>query len=36
MGVWVLMYAVVVPWGLYAIWKAARENWQDMEVVIDE
>lgn len=38
MGVWVLMYAVVVPWGLYAIWKAAREDWQDIaiEVAINE
>lgn len=38
MGVWVLMYAVVVPWGLYAIWKAAREDWRDMtvEVVINK
>lgn len=32
MGVWVVMYAVVVPWGLYAIWKAAREYWQDMTI----
>jgi hypothetical protein len=38
MGVWVLMFLVVVPWGLYDIWKAARENWQDMtiEVAIHE
>lgn len=36
MGVWGLIYAVVVPWGLYAIWKAAREDWQDIEVVIDQ
>ena len=38
MMVWSLMFAVVVPWGLYAIWKAARETWQDMtiEVAINE
>jgi hypothetical protein len=38
MGVWVLMFLIVVPWGLYDIWKAARENWQDMtiEVTINE
>lgn len=38
MAVWLLVFLVVVPWGLYAIWKAAREDWQDMtiEVAIHE
>ena len=38
MGVWLLVFLIVVPWGLYAIWKAAREDWQDMtiEVAIHE
>lgn len=38
MAVWVLVFMIVVPWGLYAIWKAAREDWQDMtiEVAIHE
>lgn len=38
MAVWALLFAVVVPWGLYDIWKAAREDWQDMtiEVAIHE
>jgi len=38
MTVWVLLFLIVVPWGLYDIWKAAREDWQDMtiEVAIHE
>lgn len=36
--VWALLFLIVVPAGLYAIWKAAREDWQDMtiEVAINE
>jgi hypothetical protein len=38
MGVWALLFLVVVPWGLYDIWRASREDWQDMtiEVAIHE
>jgi hypothetical protein len=38
MGVWALLFLVVVPWGLYDIWRAGREDWQDMtiEVAIHE
>lgn len=37
-AVWVLMFLIVVPAGLAAIWKAAKENWEDMtiEVAINE
>lgn len=33
-----LAVAIIVPWALYDIWKAAREPWQDMtiEVAINE
>jgi len=31
-GVYALMILVLVPWSLYDIWKAGRENWQDIEV----
>jgi hypothetical protein len=36
--VWALLFLIVVPAGVHAIWKAARENWQDMtiEVAINE
>ena len=36
--VWALLFVIVVPAGLYAIWKAAREDWPDMtiEVAINE
>ena len=34
MGVWAVMFLIVVPWGLYDIWKAARENWQDMTIEV--
>lgn len=36
MGVWVLLFLIVVPWGLYDIWRAAKkEDWQDMTVEVD-
>jgi hypothetical protein len=31
-GVFGLMIAVLVPWSLYDIWKAGREDWKDIEV----
>ena len=34
MAVWVLVFLIVVPGGLYAIWKAARDNWQDMTIEV--
>lgn len=38
MVVWAVVFLIVVPWGLYAIWKAARDDWQDVtvEVAINE
>jgi hypothetical protein len=37
-AVWALLFLIIVPPGLYAIWKAAREEWPDMtiEVAINE
>ncbi len=32
--VWALLFVIVVPAGLYAIWKAAREDWQDMTIEV--
>ncbi len=32
-GVWALMLLTLVPWASYDIWKAGKENWQDLEVV---
>lgn len=34
MLVWALLFLIVVPWGLYDIWKAARDSWQDMTVEV--
>ncbi len=34
-AVWAIMVAIVVPWGLWAIYKASRENWQDMTIEVD-
>lgn len=34
MGVWAILFLAVVPGGLYAIWKAAREDWQDMTIEV--
>lgn len=31
-GVYMLMVAALVPWSLYDIWKAGREDWKDIEV----
>ena len=31
-GVWALMLLTLVPWALYDVWKAGKENWQDIEV----
>ena len=30
-GVYALMVITLVPWALYDIWKAGRENWKDIE-----
>lgn len=32
LGVWGLLLLSLVPWSLYDIWKAGKENWQDIEV----
>lgn len=34
MLVWVLMFVFIVPPGLYAIWKAARDDWQDITIEV--
>ena len=34
-AVWAIMVAIVVPWGLWAIYKASRENWQDMTIEVE-
>lgn len=31
-GVYGLMIVALVPWSLYDIWKAGREDWKDIEV----
>jgi hypothetical protein len=31
-GVWALFILALVPWSLYDIWKAGREDWQDIEL----
>jgi hypothetical protein len=31
-GVWGLLLLSLVPWAVFDIWKAGRENWQDIEV----
>jgi hypothetical protein len=33
--VWLIIASIVVPWGLWAIYKASRENWQDMTIEVD-
>jgi hypothetical protein len=33
-AVWALMFLIVVPPGLVSIWKAARENWEDMTIEV--
>lgn len=32
LGVWGLFILTLVPWSLYDIWKAGRENWRDIEI----
>ncbi|HRH80779.1 MAG TPA: hypothetical protein PLW81_07025 [Thiobacillaceae bacterium] len=32
--VWGIMLAALVPWSLWDVWKAGREDWQDMEVEV--
>jgi hypothetical protein len=31
-GVWALLLISLVPWSLYDVWKAGKENWQAIEV----
>ena len=31
-GVWGLLIVALIPWALYDIWKAGKENWQDIEL----
>lgn len=31
-GVWALLLLGLVPWAVYDIWKAGKENWHDIEV----
>jgi hypothetical protein len=31
-GVWALFILALVPWSLYDIWKAGREDWHDIEL----
>ncbi len=33
--IWVLMMLVVVPWGLRDIWRAGKEEWQDMTIEVE-
>jgi hypothetical protein len=30
-GVWGLLLIALVPWSLYAVWRAGKEDWQDIE-----
>jgi len=30
--VWALIVIALVPWSLYDIWKAGREDWRDIEI----
>jgi hypothetical protein len=32
LGVWAIMILALVPWAGYDIWRAGKEDWQDMEV----
>ncbi|MCS6786759.1 MAG: hypothetical protein NZ524_06985 [Thiobacillaceae bacterium] len=32
--VWGLFFAVLVPWALWDVWRAAREPWQDVTVEV--
>jgi len=31
-GVWAVMFLTLVPWAMYDVWKAGKEDWQDIEV----
>ena len=31
-GVWVLMGVALIPWSLYDLWRAGKEDWQDLVV----
>lgn len=33
--IWLIMVVVVVPWGLWDIIRAGRENWQDITIEVD-
>ncbi len=32
LGVWGLFILTLVPWSLFDIWKAGRENWRDIQI----
>jgi hypothetical protein len=32
MGVWVLMIVALIPWSVYDVWRAGKEDWQDLVV----
>lgn len=32
MGVWAIMILALVPWAGYDIWRAGKDEWQDMEL----
>ncbi|MEO6147387.1 MAG: hypothetical protein ABIT70_10120 [Sulfuriferula sp.] len=34
-AVWGILAIVVVPWGLWSIYKAGHEEWQDMTIEVD-
>jgi len=34
-AIWAILAIVVVPWGLWSIYKAGREPWQDMTIEVD-
>lgn len=34
-AIWAILFVVVVPWGLWSIYKAGHEQWQDMTIEVD-
>jgi len=32
LGVWAIMIVALIPWASYDIWRAGKEDWQDMEI----
>ena len=34
-AIWAVLAIVVVPWGLWSIYTAGREQWQDMTIEVD-